>query len=98
MPSATTIQRQDSRRATCSSIRSTTRRIRQRDSQGVPAMIESGAGNAPAGPPEAIAPPHVRYSGFWRRVGASVIDALILGLIGIPITILFADVLVRAGT
>ncbi|MGH8261951.1 MAG: RDD family protein [Steroidobacterales bacterium] len=61
-------------------------------------MIEPSPSDAPAGQPEAIAPPHVRYSGFWRRVGAACIDALILGLIGVPITLLFADALVRMAT
>ncbi|MEP6502644.1 MAG: RDD family protein [Betaproteobacteria bacterium] len=42
-------------------------------------------------------PDSAAVSGFWRRIAAFVVDALILGLVGYAIGLLFFDTLVRLG-
>lgn len=38
-------------------------------------------------PPPPPPPPPVEYAGFWRRVGAILIDGLIIGVVTTPITL-----------
>src|SRR5205823_10716532 len=46
-------------------------------------------------PPEVPTTPEFRRAGFWRRVGAFLIDTIILGIIGWILGFFFADAFMR---
>src|SRR5881394_1297285 len=58
-------------------------------------MDTSASEPSPLLPPEVPTPPEFRKAGFWRRVGASLIDTIILGIVGWILGFFFADAFMR---
>lgn len=51
----------------------------------------------PSLPPEVPTTPDFQKAGFWRRVGAFLIDSIILGIVGWILGFFFADAFIRMG-
>ena len=47
---------------------------------------------------ETLPAPTSRIAGFWRRVGALVLDSIVLGLLGIPLGLLVGERFAPVGT